>query len=427
MKTYKYADLSETDISELVVRQGVDLNLIKERVLPVWKDIATRGDAAVRDYTKQFDGVDLDQFKVTEAELEASERLVSDEFKAAIKVAAKNIRKFHEAQVSDLEKIETMPGVFCWRQNRPIESVGCYIPGGTAPLFSTLLMSVIPAQVAGCPEIIVCTPPQKDGSLHAEMCWTAQYLGVKNLFKVGGAQAIFAMTEGTTQIPAVLKLVGPGNQYVTAAKMLASEKVALDMPAGPSEVLIIATKDSNPVFVAADLLSQAEHGADSEAILVGTDETMIEAIKAELKIQLSTLPRSAMAEKSLSNSYAVLTEDLKQAFTFSNTYAPEHLILAFDDYESCLPDIVNAGSVFCGSLTCESFGDYASGTNHTLPTSGFAKNYSGVSVDTFVKKMTFQSLDSVGCKNLGPHVEILAEKEELQAHKNAVTLRLKSL
>lgn len=427
MKTYNYVDLTNTEMSQLCERQGVDLKAIMPMLEDVQNQIKLKGDEAVASYTKKFDGVVLESFLVTDAEFKTAETIVSVEFKTALAIAAQNIQKFHATQVGNESKIETTEGVFCWREARAIEKVGLYIPGGTAPLFSTLLMTAIPAKIAGCTEIILCTPPQKDGSVNPEILYAAQTLGVKSLYKVGGAQAIFALAQGTESIPKVDKIFGPGNQFVTAAKVMVSGKTAIDMPAGPSEVLVIANKNSEPEFVASDLLSQAEHGSNSEVVLVTDCAVKAEEILKSVQKQLAQLPRKDVAEGALENSFVVVTQTMEQAFEFSNLYAPEHLILAFDDFESYVPSIINAGSVFCGSLTCESFGDYASGTNHVLPTSGFARNFSGVSVDSFIKKITFQNVTPKGCLNLGPTVEILAEKEALQAHKNAVTLRLKSL
>ena len=424
---YYYSQLTEKKCLKLCERSGIDFEKILPMIREVRNNIRNRGDDAVREYTKKFDQVVLDNFLVEEDEFKKAEKLVSAEFKKAIKIAAQNIRTFHETQFFKSEKVETTSGVTCWREKRAIESVGLYIPGGTAPLFSTILMTAIPAQIAGCKNIILSTPPQKDGSICPEMLWTAEYVGCKQVVKIGGSQAIFAMSEGTDQVLKVDKIFGPGNQYVTAAKMLASETVAIDMPAGPSEVLVIATSESNAEFVAADLLSQAEHGVDSESILVTDSENKVKEILQAVEKQLENLPRKEVARKSLSRSYMVITKDLEESFLFSNQYAPEHLILGFENYELWLSKIKNAGSVFCGPYTCESFGDYASGTNHVLPTSGFARNFSGVSVDSFLKKITFQNVSATGCVNLGSTVELLAEKEELLAHKNAVKIRLNSL
>lgn len=428
MKTYNYSQLSETDISELCKRKGADLDNIFPIVRDIEQSVISNGDDAVRKLSKQFDDVDLESFLVTDAEFEEAKGLVNMDLKEAIKVARDNIEKFHKTQLISEPKVEVMEGVTCWRESRAIEKVGLYIPGGTAPLFSTILMSAIPAQVAGCEKITLCTPPGKGtGKVAPEILWTAVLLGCREVYKVGGAQAIFAMTYGTDQIPTVDKIFGPGNQFVTAAKILASQHVAIDMPAGPSEVLVIADETSNAAFIAADLLSQAEHGTDSEVVLICTCEKKIQEVLKELDKQLEKLPRKEIAQGALSNSYCVKVDNMNDAVCFSNQYSPEHLILAFEKYASLLPGVKNAGSVFCGPYACESFGDYTSGTNHILPTSAFARNYSGVSVDSFVKKITFQNISREGCKALGPKVEIMAEAEELEGHKNAVTIRLNSM
>ncbi|MFA6947201.1 MAG: histidinol dehydrogenase, partial [Pedobacter sp.] len=363
-----------------------------------------------------------------EAELESIAAEAGETEKLALQIAYSNIRKFHETQLHSEARVETTKGVICWREQRAIEKVGLYIPGGTAVLPSTFLMLGIPAKLAGCRDIIVCSPPQKNGKVNAYLAYCAQLLGIKRIFLVGGAQAIAAMAYGTESIQKVDKIFGPGNQYVTKAKTIiqSESQTAIDMPAGPSEVLIIADNTANPVFLAADLLAQAEHGADSQAVLVTDSKEIINDTIKELEKQLSALPRAEIAAKAISNSYAILTGDLVEAMNFSNTYAPEHLILATDQWESMSPEIINAGSVFLGHLSPESAGDYASGTNHTLPTSSYAKAYSGVSVDSFVKKIAFQHISREGIENLGPAVEILASLEGLLAHKNAVSVRLKN-
>lgn len=427
MKTYQYTDLSRTEVQKLCERQSIDLKSIMPLLEEVQRNVRLNGDQALQAYTRKFDGVSLASFFVTKEEWNQAKTNVSQAFKKAVAMAAQNIQKFHTEQVSQGRKVETTEGVFCWREARAIEKVGLYIPGGTAPLFSTLLMTAIPAQIAGCSEIVMCTPPQKDGSVNAEILYTAQMLGVNSVYKLGGSQAIFALAEGTESIPKVDKIFGPGNQYVTAAKVMVSSKLAIDMPAGPSEVLVIANEDSNAAFIASDLLAQAEHGPDSEVVLVTNSAEKADEILQAVNAQLEVLPRKERTKRALKSSFVVITKNLDQAFEFSNAYAPEHLILAFDNFEKWLPKITNAGSVFCGSLTCESFGDYASGTNHVLPTSGFARSFSGVSVDSFVKKITFQAVTPQGCLNLGKTVEVLAENEELQAHKNAITIRLNSL
>ena len=352
---------------------------------------------------------------------------IPDEAKKAINTAYQNIKTFHQSQIKTEDKVETMTGVVCWRESRAIEKVGLYIPGGTAVLPSTFLMLATPAILAGCKEIVVCSPPQSDGKTNCYLAYCAILLGIDKIYLAGGAQAVAAMAFGTESIPQVYKIFGPGNRYVTTAKTMIQNKVAIDMPAGPSEVLIIADETANPSFVAADLLAQAEHGIDSQSILVSTSNEIIAETLKEIENQITELPRRDIATKAIANSYAILTPDLQMAMDFSNQYAPEHLILATDHFESLIPAIINAGSVFLGNLTPESAGDYASGTNHTLPTSGFAKAYSGVSLDAFVKKITFQHLSNEGLKHIGETVETLAAAEGLQAHKNAVTIRLKTL
>lgn len=383
-------------------------------------------DVALLNYTKKWDCADINNLKVSKKELEQAQ--ISSELEKAIKVAKSNIEKFHKSQIIEEKVVETAKGVRCWRKNVAIEKVGLYIPGGTAPLFSTVLMLGIPAKLVGCKEIVLCTPPSKNGDIHPAILYTAKLIGIHQIFKVGGAQSIAAMAFGTETIPKVYKIFGPGNQYVTKAKEIVQQSgVAIDMPAGPSEVLVIADKYANPTFVASDLLSQAEHGTDSQVIVLSNNLVVLEKINAELKIQLSQLPRKEFAEKSLQNSKSILLESLEDCMDFSNEYAPEHLIINVKDSEKYSRKITNAGSVFLGAYSCESAGDYASGTNHTLPTNGYAKNYSGVSVDSFVKKITFQKLSAEGLKNIGNAIEIMAEAEELIAHKNAVSLRLKSL
>jgi histidinol dehydrogenase len=401
---------------------------IDQLVAEVLHKVRTEGDKALQYYTQKFEGCSLDDLKVSQDEFDASVANVAEPLKIAIGTAKDNIETFHRSQIISEPKVETTPGVTCWRTSVPIEKVGLYIPGGTAPLFSTLLMLGIPALLSGCTDIILCTPPRKDGSVDPVILFTANLLGIKKLFKVGGAQAIAALAFGTESIPKVYKIFGPGNRYVTKAKQKVQEEgVAIDMPAGPSEVLIIADETCVPSFVAADLLSQAEHGSDSQVVLVSPREKVIENVLVELDLQIQQLPRKAIAQEALKNSVAIVFADLKGCLDFSNRYAPEHLIIASETASQFVSLISNAGSVFLGNYSCESAGDYASGTNHTLPTNGFAKNYSGVSVDSFCKKITFQELSADGIKNLGPTIEIMAEAEGLQAHKNAVTLRLNSL
>ena len=428
METYNYTDLSEQRIEELCTRQLSDDDTIADRVKDIINTVKAKGDAALFDYAAAFDNVELSQLFIGKSEIAAIAATIPEEAKQAIDTAYANIRTFHAAQLVKEQKIETMPGVSCWREARAIEKVGLYIPGGSAVLPSTFLMLGIPAVLAGCKEIVVCSPPQKDGKTNCYLAYCAVLLGIEKIYMTGGAQAIAAMAFGTATVPKVYKIFGPGNRYVTQAKqlVLASGMTAIDMPAGPSEVLVIADETANPAFVAADLLAQAEHGADSQAILVSTSQEMIDQTLLQIDIQLQDLPRKDVAEKAIANSYAVLTENLEQAMDFSNIYAPEHLILATGSFEELTPLIINAGSVFLGNLTPESAGDYASGTNHTLPTSGFAKAYSGVSIDSFIKKITFQHISPAGLTAIGPTVEILAAAEGLQAHKNAITIRLNS-
>lgn len=394
----------------------------------VFSDVEKHGDKAVAKYTLRFDKVALKNPRVTEKALKASLHKTPKTLQKAIGVAKRNIEKFHAVQKEKVEVVETTEGVQCWRESRPIERVGIYIPGGTAPLFSTVLMLGVPAKIAGCKEIILCTPPNKQGEIHPAILFAAQKVGVTHIFAVGGVQAIGAMTFGTKTIPKVDKIFGPGNQHVTAAKHVAqSFGVAIDMPAGPSELLIIADHSSEPEFVAADLLSQAEHGTDSQVVLLSNSEKVLDAVIIALKAQLSVLPRKKIAKQSLKHSKFILLDGMDACIGFSNRYAPEHLILAVKEHHRLIKKISNAGSVFLGNYSCESAGDYASGTNHTLPTNGHARNYSGVSLDSFVKKITFQELSAQGLKKLGPTIEIMAEAEQLMAHKNAVAVRLKGI
>ena len=388
----------------------------------------TEGDKAVIEYEATFDKAELTSLAVTNEELEEGVALVSEELKAAISLAKQNIERFHAAQKFVGKKVETMPGVTCWQKAVGIEKVGLYIPGGTAPLFSTVLMLAVPAKIAGCKDIILCTPPDSKGKIHPAILFAARLAGVDRIFKAGGVQAIAAMAYGTESIPKVYKIFGPGNQYVTAAKQLVSLRdVAIDMPAGPSEVEVLADDSANPVFVAADLLSQAEHGVDSQAILITTSERLQAAVVEEVERQLAELPRREIAEKSLANSKLILVNDMDEAVELTNEYAPEHLIVETSDYMEVAERVVNAGSVFLGSFSPESAGDYASGTNHTLPTNGYAKAYSGVSLDSFIRKITFQEICSDGMKAIGPAIETMAANEQLDAHKNAVTVRLRNI
>lgn len=427
MSLYIYKDLSEADIQKLTLRNNDASDEIRGIVENIISDVKENGDQALKTYASKFDHVELESPYIDKSAISSLANEISEDVKKAIKVAYNNIKKFHETQISKEQKIETTTGVTCWREVRAIEKVGLYIPGGTAVLPSTFLMLGIPAKIAGCKEIVVCSPPQKNGSINGYIAFVAQLLEIDKVYLAGGAQAVAAMAYGTSSIPKVDKIFGPGNQFVTMAKTIiqSTTNTAIDMPAGPSEVLVIADETSNPVFVAADLLAQAEHGVDSQAVLVSTSQEIIDKALLELEKQIAVLPRKEIAQKAIENSYAILVNNLNEAIDFSNEYAPEHLILATDNWSQLTPKIINAGSVFLGNLTPESAGDYASGTNHTLPTSAYAKSYSGVSLDSFVKKITFQHISESGIKNLGPTVEILAEIEGLQAHKNAVTVRLR--
>ena len=425
MKVYNYTDLSKSKIEELCSRQIKDDKLVEQRVADIIKTVKNDGDKALFNFAKAFDKVELEKLYLDAEELKAIASTIPVDAKEAIETAYHNIKVFHQSQLKTEDKIETMPGVVCWRESRAIEKVGLYIPGGTAVLPSTFLMLATPAIIAGCKEIVVCSPPQSDGKTNCYLAYCAVLLGIKKIYLIGGAQAVAAMAFGTETVPQVYKIFGPGNRYVTTAKTMVQNKVAIDMPAGPSEVLVIADETANPSFVAADLLAQAEHGTDSQAILVSTSKEIIEKTLLEIENQLSILPRKEIAAKAIENSYAILVDNLTVGMDFSNEYAPEHLILATENFESLIPLIINAGSVFLGNLTPESAGDYASGTNHTLPTSGFAKAYSGVSTDAFLKKITFQHLNINGLNNIGATVETLAAAEGLQAHKNAITIRLK--
>jgi len=411
--------------ASLIKRPVMNLSEIYARVQPVMQAVQQEGDAALLRFTAQFDGVELQKLAVSEIEKAQAADMLSNELKAAIEQAAANIRFFHSKQLTPAEVVETMPGVRCWRKSVGIERVGIYVPGGTAPLFSTVLMLAVPAQLAGCKEIVLCTPPQKDGTVHPAVLYSAQVAGVTQIFKAGGAQAIAAMTYGTESIPAVSKIFGPGNQYVTAAKMLAQQAgIPIDMPAGPSEVCVMADESANPKYVAADLLSQAEHGADSQVLLVATPDFNMQALQDELAAQLSRLPRNAMAAAALENSTAVVLSNIEDMLALVNEYAAEHLIISMNNATAIAEQVINAGSVFIGHLSPESVGDYASGTNHTLPTNGYARMYSGVSVDSFVKKITYQQLTPEGLQAIAPTVIAMAEAEGLEAHANAVRVRL---
>lgn len=426
MKTYLNPD--KTLWPEILKRPLFDVSELYGRVQEVLTEIKKKGDNALFNYTEKFDGVKLDELAVTAKEIEDAEKLVESELKNAISLAAKNIELFHASQKTPPQKTETMPGVMCWQKSVPIEKVGLYIPGGTAPLFSTVLMLAIPAQIAGCKEIILCSPPNKKGKIHPAILYAAKISGVTKIYKLGGVQAIGAMAFGTESILKTYKIFGPGNQYVMAAKQLVSmNDVAIDMPAGPSEVLVMADETSNPGFIASDLLSQAEHGTDSQVILLASNPQIANQVKSEIQSQLNKLPRKEMAAKSLENSVCVVLSDTQNSIDLINEYAPEHLILSTKNYQKISEKIINAGSVFLGEFTPESAGDYASGTNHTLPTNGWARAYSGVNLDSFMKKITFQEITKDGLKNLGRSIEIMAAAEQLEAHKNAVTLRLKAI
>ena len=413
---------------ELCRRPQIARNDLENVVRDIINRVKSETDNAVYFYSEKFDGVPPGNLKVTPYEIQDSARQIPQELKNAINVAKKNIESFHSAQLLTESVIETFKGVRCWRKNVAIEKVGLYIPGGSAPLFSTMLMLGIPANLAGCKQIVVCTPPGKDGRVSPLILYTAQLIGISEIFKAGGAQAIAAMAYGTESIPKVYKIFGPGNQYVTKAKeMVQLDGVAIDMPAGPSEVLVIADNRANPEFIAADLLSQAEHGPDSQVILLSDNQILIERIKSEVDRQVKLLPRKDIALKALENSKLILLPTLTDCIDFSNLFSPEHLIINTADANSVANSVINAGSVFIGNFSCESAGDYASGTNHTLPTNGFAKNYSGISTESFLKKISFQEINAEGIKNLGPTIELMAEAESLIGHKNAVSLRLKSL
>lgn len=413
---------------ELCKRPAFDYAALEAIVAPVLADVKANGDAAVKKYAAQFDKVELTDLKVSSSEIEDAASQVSDELKAAIQLAKKNISLFHEAQQDRIQKITTAPGVVCWRKSVAIQKVGLYIPGGTAPLFSTLLMLGIPAQIAGCSQVIVCTPSNAAGKVNPVILYTAQLLGIQNIFKIGGVQAIAAMAYGTQTISKVSKIFGPGNQYVTAAKQLVNrEGIAIDMPAGPSELAVYADETAIPAFVAADLLSQAEHGPDSQVLLVANSQNMVEAVQQQVQAQLVKLPRKEIASIALQHSRWLVLQNVNTAFDFLNEYAAEHLIIASEDATALAEKVINAGSVFLGNYSPESAGDYASGTNHTLPTNGYAKAYSGVSVDSFVKKITYQQLRKEGIQSIGAAVEIMAEAEGLQAHKNAISIRIESL
>lgn len=426
MKTY--LNPSQKDWEQILTRPVKEAASLVATVKSVFEDVKSQGDVALKDYTEKFDKVVVNNLKVTEQEIAYATATVSQDLKDAIVLAKNNVEKFHASQKITKQVISTMDGVDCWQEMKPIERVGLYIPGGSAPLFSTILMLGVPAKIAGASKIVLCTPPAKDGTIHPAILFAASLVGVTEIYKVGGIQAIAAMTYGTETVPNVYKIFGPGNQFVTAAKQYATTQgLAIDMPAGPSEVMVVADKDANASFVVADLLSQAEHGADSQVILVTASQKLIDEVQLELIKQLNDLPRKDIAEKAIENSSAILIESIEEQNQMINIYAPEHLILNVVDEAPYLEKIVNAGSVFIGPLTPESAGDYASGTNHTLPTNGYAKMYSGVNLDAFTKKITYQKISPKGIQNIGPAIELMAAAEGLEAHKNAVTLRLESL
>lgn len=426
MKLIKYPDRSQWN--EILKRPVLETENLFDTVRNIINRVRAGGDRVVMEYEAVFDKAELTSLAVTSAEIEEAEKEVPIELKAAIYLAKRNIETFHSTQRFEGKKVDTMEGVTCWQKAVAIEKVGLYIPGGTAPLFSTVLMLAIPAKIAGCKEIVLCTPPDKNGKVHPAILFAARLAGVSKIFKVGGVQAIAAMAYGTESIPKVYKIFGPGNQYVTAAKQLVSLRdVAIDMPAGPSEVEVLADESANPVFVAADLLSQAEHGVDSQAMLVTTSEKLQTEVVYEVERQLGYLTRRDIAEKSLANSKLILVKDMEEALELTNAYAPEHLIIETKDYMEVAEQIVNAGSVFLGAFSPESAGDYASGTNHTLPTNGYAKAYSGVSLDSFIRKITFQEILPSGMSAIGPAIEVMAANEHLDAHKNAVTVRLEEI
>ena len=426
MEIIKYPGREEW--SSLAKRPALDVTTLFDTVRSVLDDVRERGDEAVKEYEARFDKVNLSALRVSEEEMREAEHLVTDDLRQAIRRAKENIERFHASQRFEGKKVETAPGVVCWQKAVAIEKVGLYIPGGTAPLFSTVLMLAVPARIAGCGEIVLCTPPGKDGKVHPAILFAAEVAGVSRIFKAGGIQAIAAMAYGTESVPKVYKIFGPGNQYVTAAKQLVSLKdVAIDMPAGPSEVEVIADETANPDFIAADFLSQAEHGADSQAILVTASEAIVEPVVKAIREQVERLPRKEITEKALSHSRVIVLRNQEEVIDFTNQYAPEHLIIQTRDFASIAERIENAGSVFLGPYTPESAGDYASGTNHTLPTNGYAKAYSGVNLDSFIKKITFQEITADGIRALGDTIRTMAANERLEAHRNAVTIRLNTL
>lgn len=426
MQTIKYPQ--KNDWNTILARPTIELEEMDEVVNQIFKEVKADGDAALRKYTWFYDQVRIDELAVSQSEIDDSEQLISDELKNAIRFAAQNIEKFHKAQETESEIIETTEGVTCWRKFTPINKVGLYIPGGSAPLFSTVLMLGVPARIANCKEVVLCTPPDKNGKINPAILYACKLVGIKQVFRLGGIQAIGAMALGTESVPSVYKIFGPGNQFVTAAKQTASKLgVAIDMPAGPSEVLVMADESAVSEFVAADLLSQAEHGPDSQVVLLSWNAQLLDSVQVELAKQLKNISREAIATRALNNSKMILVKSAEEALEISNLYGPEHLIVSVKDEDEILNGIKNAGSVFIGNYTPESAGDYASGTNHTLPTNGYAKSFSGVGLASFMKSITFQKITRKGLENLGPSIEIMAEAEQLEAHKNAVSIRLNKI
>ena len=426
MNILKYP--SREEWQKVCTRPHIDNSSLRQLVMNVLDAIRQEGDQAVRRYEKEFDKVELSDLQVSDVELAESDHLVSEELKSSLRLAHQNISRFHASQAYESKRVETCQGVTCWQKSLPVEKVGLYIPGGTAPLFSTVLMLATPARIAGCREIVLCTPPNREGKVNPAILQAAKIAGVSKIFKIGGVQAIGAMAYGTESVPKVYKIFGPGNQFVVCAKQIVSvSDVAIDMPAGPSEVEVVADDSSNASFVAADLLSQAEHGVDSQVLLVTTSESLIEKVVDEISLQLSVLPRKDIASRSLDNSHIVLLRDMDEVMTLTNEYAPEHLILATTEAELHAEQVRNAGSVFIGNYSCESAGDYASGTNHTLPTNGYAKAYSGVCLDSFMKRITFQKITSEGILSIGPSVMEMAHNEQLDAHRNAMSVRYKAV
>lgn len=424
----KIYNSTKADWADILKRPTQTVADIEATVTDIFAEVRSKGDEAIKKYTNLFDGIQLEDLKVTLSEINNAEKEITDELKQAILLAKSNIEKFHKAQTTGKIEVETSNGVKCWQEKRPIQKVGLYIPGGSAPLFSTILMLSIPAKLAGCKEIVLCTPPDKQGNINPAILYTAKLCGVTEIFKIGGIQAIAALTFGTESVPGVYKIFGPGNQFVTVAKQLATKyNVAIDMPAGPSELLVVADKLSNPAYVASDLLSQAEHGADSQVILVSTCRELIDKVEIEIEQQLEQLPRKDIASKAIANSKLIYVTSNEEALELINEYGPEHFIINTQEEDFFIDGVENAGSIFIGKYTPESAGDYASGTNHTLPTNGYAKQYSGVNLDSFMKSMTFQKIDETGIRNIGKAIEIMAEAEGLQAHKNTVTLRLNDL